>query len=139
MALVDTTPQAPARADRVEAPAWVALGLALLSAASYVVALVIPYYAVGAPDLDAAAAPSAAQPWSYPAVLGPLPAVLLFWSMCVAPFASAGVAWWSLHRVWTTRAVRGVGRIAWAALVVSVATFAWFCVQGGALMVWMLD
>ena len=111
----------------------------MLSATSYLLVLVVPYYAAGAPDLSSTHVSEVDQPWSYPSALGPLLTALTFYAIGVAPFASVGVAGWSVHRLWTRRAVPAGRVVVVAALLVSGATLGWFVVRGAELLAWLID
>src|SRR6478672_11799846 len=121
MALVDTLPDA--QDTRTDWRPRVALGIAALSAISYVLVLVVPYYAAGAPDPSAP--PSSDPLWAYPSVVGPVMGLLTIWALGVAPLACAAVAGWSGHRLSTTVAADGPRAVVWTALLVSVVTLVW--------------
>ena len=136
MALADIAPHAQTQDTRRDRGPWFALGVAVFNVVAYVLVLVVPYYAAGAPDPSA---PQADGTWSYPSAIGPLMTPLVFWVLGVAPFAAAVVAGWSGLRLWFSRDVPRGRAPVWAALVVSVATFAWFVTEGAAIMVWFID
>lgn len=138
MALIDTAPtQAPA--DRTDRRPWLALGLAALSATSYLLVLVVPWYAAGAPAAESLYLYEIGEQWPYTSPLAPVTGVLAFWALGIAPFASVGVAGWAAHRLWDTRTVPGGRAVVWAALVLSVVTLAWFATGGAGLLAWLID
>jgi hypothetical protein len=119
---------------------WAALALAVLGAAAYVVALVMPYYVH---DLHRRPAGESlylyelAGLWPYDTALGGLVAILGMWAFSLGPFVAFGVAAWSGHRLWTSRERRAVTAIA---LLVSLATLAWVVTPLNAeLMAWFVD
>ena len=138
MALVDTAP-VQVQPDQSDWRPPLALGLAALSAISYLLVLVVPYYAAGAPDPESLHLYEIDQQWPYTSVLSPVVGLLAFWALGIAPFASVAVAGWSGHRLWSTRSAPAGRGVVLAALLVSIATFAWFVVQGAELLVWMID
>lgn len=142
MAVLDS-PTLGAPATRTPRAAWVALALALVGATSYVVALVLPYYAASL-DQRPAGEPlyehELSGLWPYDSPFGGAVGLLAMWALAVAPFAAVAVAAWSVHRLWTTRAVAGARAVTVAALVVSVATVGWTLTPLHAeLVVWLLD
>ena len=138
MAIVET-PSVPPVTVRTERGPWLACGLAVLSATSYVVSMVFPYLAAGRPAPGSLYLVDYGAQWPVTSAAEPLVALLSFWAVGVAPFVSFSTAGWSALRLWTTRH-RVTGRVPlWTALLVSGATFVWFCTPlSAALLGWMI-
>ena len=139
MAIVDTPSVLPVTVRSGSGP-WLACGLAVLSATSYVVSMVLPYLAAGRPAPGSLYLVDYGAQWPVTsAAAEPLVALLSFWALGVAPFMSFATAGWSATRLWTTRH-RATGRAAlWTALLVSCATLVWFCTPlSAALLGWMI-
>ena len=143
---IDTAPaqeQAQAGARTARSQPWVALGLTLFSAASYLVALVLPYYANDLhrrPEGESLYLHEMSGLWPYDTSLGWLVSLLALFSFAAAPFASVGVATWAAYRLWADRRAPRL-RVVWlAALVIAVATVAWmFTPLAEELRVWLVD
>lgn len=124
--------------------AWFGLALAVLCAASYVVALVIPYYSGGmqtAPH-EEMWVPDPTAAWPYETALD-LPIGLAgVFAVSGGPFLAAGTLWWSgrtlwVHRGQLTSLVRGV---LVATVLVSVAILAWLPTpMAGRVFSWFVD
>ncbi len=125
MAIVDAAPVRAVQPQRNDRRAWLALGLAVLSAASCVVALVLPYYAAGLPAREALYLYDIDELWPYTSAVGPLVVPLSFWAL-MAPFISFAVVCWAAHRLWTLRAAPGRDVVVLVALLVSASTLGWF-------------
>ncbi|PKH37795.1 hypothetical protein SAMN05192575_101843 [Nocardioides alpinus] len=138
MAAVET---APTQTTETARPAlwhpWLALGLAVLCATSYVVALVLPYYAN---ELHERPAGDLTGFWPYDTSLGWLVSLLAVFSFALAPVVGFGVAAWSAHRLWEDRQAPR-GRLVWlAAMIVGAASVAWiFTPLAAELRVWLVD
>lgn len=141
MVTLDVAPdRAVQQRRRTDRRAWLACGLAALSATSCAVALVLPYLAAGLPSRDSLHLHEIDALWPYTSAAGPLVEVLSLWVLAAAPFVSVAVACWSTHRLWAARTVPGGRAVLALALLVSVATLAWFTTPLAAdLMVWMID
>jgi|SRR6476469_2156685 len=137
MAAVDTAPLAQTQDTRPDRGPWLALGVAVLNVVAYVLVLVVPFYAAGAPDPSVPQSDGTTSP--YPSAVGPLLTPLVFWVLGFAPFAAVVVAGWSGLRLWFTRDVSRGRAPLWAALVISVATLAWLVTEGAAILVWWID
>lgn len=122
---------------------WLALGLAVLCATSYVVALVLPYYVnevnrrPAGETLDPDAMPGF---WPYDTALGWLVSLLAIFSFALAPVIGFGVTAWSAHRLWEDRQAPR-GRLVWlAAMVVAAASVVWiFTPFAAELRAWLID
>lgn len=140
MVILHGAPDQAVQRRRADWRSWLACGLAALSAASWFVALVLPYYAVGRPGADSLYLYEIDAQWPYDSALGPLVGLLALWTLAMAPFVSAAVACWSAHRLWSTRSAHGGHVVVMAALLVSLVTLAWFTTPlAGDLMAWMID
>lgn len=112
----------------------------MLGAASYVVSMVLPYYAAGLPSRDSLYLYEMDAQWPYTSGAGPLVHLLGLWALAMAPIMSLAVAGWSAHRLWTTRSYPAGRAVLWTAVLVSCATFGWFTTPLSAdLLGWMLD
>ncbi len=140
MAILDAPPTEVVEGDRTDWRAWLACGLAALSAASAAVALVLPFYAAGLPARETLYLYEIDQQWPYTSAAGPLVGLLALWALAMAPFMSVAVASWSAYRLWTTRFASS-GRVALlVALLLSGATLGWFTTPlAGDLVAWMID
>ncbi len=139
MAIVDAAPIRAVQDQRNDRRAWLALGLAVLSAASCVVALVLPYYAAGLPARESLYLGDIDELWPYTSAVGPLVVLLSFWAL-MAPFISFAVVCWAAHRLWTLRAAPGRDVVVLVALLVSASTLGWFMTpMASDLLAWMID
>ena len=139
MAIVDAA-TSPAQEVRADWRPWLACGLAVLSAMSYVVTMVLPYYAAGLPSRDSLYLYEADAQWPYTSAAGPLVHLLSLWALAIAPVLSLAVAGWSACRLWITRSQPAARSVLWTAMLVSCATFGWFTTPLSADLVgWMLD
>lgn len=139
MAIVDAAPIRAVQDQRNDRRAWLALGLAVLSAASCVVALVLPYYAAGLPARESLYLDDIDELWPYTSAVGPLVVLLSFWAL-MAPFISFAVVCWAAHRLWTLRAAPGRDVVVLVALLVSASTLGWFMTpMASDLLAWMID
>ena len=139
MAIVDAAPIRAVQHQRNDRRAWLALGLAVLSAMSCVVALVLPYFAAGRPARESLYRYDIDQLWPYTSAVGPLVVPLSFWAL-MAPFISFAVVCWGAHRLWTLRAAPGREVVVALALLVSVCTLGWFMTpMASDLLAWMID
>lgn len=140
MAIVDAAPVRAVQHQRNDRRAWLALGLAALSAASCVVALVLPYYAAGLPARESLYLYDIDELWPYTSAVGPLVGMLSFWALAMAPFISFAIVCWCARRLWTLRAAPGRDVVVLVALIVSASTLGWFMTPlASDLMVWMID
>jgi len=141
MAIVDAAPVRVVQRQLNDRRAWLALGLAALSATSCVVALVLPYYAAGLPARESLYLYDIDELWPYTSAVGPLVVVLSFWALAMAPFVSFAVVCWGAHRLWTLRAAPGRDAVVVAAaLLVSASTLGWFMTpMASDLLAWMID
>lgn len=140
MATTDVAPDHAVQSRRADWRPWLACGLAVLSATSWLVAMLLPYYAAGLPAPDRLYLHEIDTLWPYASAVGPLVGLLGLWALAMAPFVSFAVAAWSGHRLWTTRSCGGGRAVLSAALLVSVATLAWSTTPlAGDLMAWMID
>lgn len=142
MAVIDTVPeQAPATPARWHP--WVALGLPLLCATSYVVALVVPYYVNGLhhrPAGESIYLYDMSELWPYDTAYGWLVSLLALFSFALGPFVGFGVACWSACRLWEERHAPRQRMIWLAAMLVSSTTVLWiFTPLAEELMAWLLD
>jgi len=141
MAVLDTVP------DRAGARArwqpWLALGLALLCATSYVVALVLPYYVNGLdhrPPGESLYLHDLSEVWPYDTAYWWLVALLALFSLVLAPFVGFAVAFWSGWGLWAERRAPR-RRVVWfAATAVSTASVIWiFTPLAQELRIWLVD
>ena len=142
MAVLDTGPD-QAEARTASRQPWLALGLALLCATSYVVALVLPYYVNGLhhrPAGDSIYLHDMSELWPYDTAYGWLVSLLALFSFVAAPFVGFAVAVWSACRLWVERGAPRRTAVWLAAMVVSTATVLWiFTPLAEELRVWLLD
>jgi hypothetical protein len=140
MAIVDAAPIRAVQHQRNDRRAWLALGLAALSAASCVVALVLPYYAAGLPARESLYLYDIDALWPYTSAVGPLVVLLSFWVLAMAPFISFAVVCWGAYRLWTLRAAPGREVVVAVALLVSACTLGWLMTpMASDLLAWMID
>ena len=140
MVILHGAPDQAVQRRRTDRRSWLACGLAALSAASWFVALVLPYYAAGRPGADSLHLYEIDAQWPYYSALGPLVGLLSFWALAMAPFVSFAVAGWSVHRLWTTRSERNGRAVLVSAVLLSVATLVWFTTpMADDLLTWMID
>jgi hypothetical protein len=142
MAVLESAP-GHTRPDVARWPPWLALGLALFCAASYAVALVLPYYANGLhhrPPGESLHLHELSGLWPYDSFLEVPVVMLAAFALTVAPFVSTVVAGWAGYRAWTDRRVPRRVALWAAALVVSVGTLGWLTTPlAEELIVWFLD
>lgn len=142
MAIVDTAPeQAPARTAGWQP--WLALGLALFCAMSYLVALVLPYYAHGLhhrPEGESLYLHQLSDLWPYDTALGWLVSLLALFALAGAPFVGFGVAAWSAYRLWAER-LTARPRLVWlTATAVATASVIWSLTPlADELRIWLVD
>lgn len=140
MAIVDAAPIGAVQRQPNDRRAWLALDLAVLSATSCVVALVLPYYAAGLPSREALHLYDIDGLWPYTSAVGPLVVLLSFWALAMAPFVSFAIVCWGAHRLWTLRAAPGREVVVLVALLVSASTLGWFMTpMASDLLAWMID
>ena len=140
MAIVDAAPIGAVQHQPNDRRAWLALGLAVLSATSCVVALVLPYYAAGRPARESLYLYDIDALWPYTSAAGPLVGLLAFWVLALAPFVSFAIVCWGAHRLWTLRAAPGREVVVLVALLVSASTLGWFMTpMASDLLAWMID
>lgn len=140
MAIVDAAPIGAVQHQPNDRRAWLALGLAVLSATSCVVALVLPYYAAGRPARESLYLYDIDALWPYTSAAGPLVGLLSFWVLALAPFVSFAIVCWGAHRLWTLRAAPGREVVVLVALLVSASTLGWFMTpMASDLLAWMID
>jgi len=124
--------------------AWVGLGLALSCVATYVVSLVLPYYANGfqGSSMEELWAHDLSEQWPYGTALETPIGLAGVFAVSVGPFLAAGTLWWSARVLWVHRGrlsprVRGV---VVATLVVAAAVMAWLPTPlAGRLFAWFMD
>ncbi|MDR7255132.1 hypothetical protein J2X46_004134 [Nocardioides sp. BE266] len=124
--------------------AWFGLALATLCAASYVVALVLPYYANGfaGATQEELWAHDLTTVWPYGTALG-LPIGLAgILAVTVGPFLAAGTLWWSGRTLWVHRGglATPVRTVLTTTLLVSVGILSWLPTpMAGQLFSWFID
>lgn len=131
---------------RPPSTAWacVGLGLALACVTTYVVALVLPYYANGlqGSTQEELSAHDLAETWPYGTALDlPLCLAGLF-AVTVGPFVACGTLWWSARTLWVHhgRLAAPVRRVVLATLLASAAVVAWLPTPlAGRLFSWFVD
>jgi hypothetical protein len=124
--------------------AWIGLGLALACVGTYVVALVLPYYANGlqGSTLEELWAHDLSEQWPYGTALDLPVALAGMFAIGVGPFLAAGMMWWSARVLWVHRGQLSsrVRTLVWATLLVSSATMAWLPTpMAGRLFSWFAD
>lgn len=124
---------------------WAALGLAIWGALSYVLGMVLPYYAN---DLDRFAQEDVpwghdrSESWPFDTAFS-LPSELAgIYAMVCAPFVAGGVAVWAGYRLWVDRRcmTRQSRAIILLAAAVCMATWGWLLTPlSSTLLIWWLD
>lgn len=124
--------------------AWFGLALAVLCAASYVVALVIPYYVggmQGAPE-EEMWVPASTAVWPYGTALDLPIALAGVFAVSGGPFLAAGTLWWSGRTLWVHRGglTSRVRNVFVATFLVSAAILSWLTTpMAGQLFSWFID
>jgi hypothetical protein len=124
--------------------AWVGLGLAVACAATYVVSLVLPYYANGlqGSSQEELWAHELTQTWPYGTALDVPLGLAGTFAITVGPFLAAGTLWWSARTLWVHhgRLTAPVLRLVVATLLASVIVMAWLPTPlAGQLVSWFVD
>jgi hypothetical protein len=124
--------------------AWIGLGLALTCVATYVVSLLLPYYANGmqGSSQEELWAHDLSELWPYGTALeAPVDLAGLF-AISVGPFLAAGLLWWSARTLWVhqRRLSSAVQTVVVATALVSAAVLAWLTTPlAGQLFSWYMD
>lgn len=124
--------------------AWCGLGLALTCAATYVVALLLPYYANGlrGATQEELYAHELTEVWPYGTAFD-LPITLAgTFAITAGPFLAAGTLWWSARVLWVHRGhlPTQVRTVVVATLLVSLATISWLPTPlAGQLFSWFVN
>lgn len=124
--------------------AWCGLGLAVACVATYVVSLLLPYYANGmqGSSQEELWAQDLSELWPYGTALEvPIGLAGLF-AVSVGPFLAAGLLWWSVRTLWVHRGrlTSRVQTVVVATMLVSVAVLAWLTTPlAGQLFSWFMD
>lgn len=124
--------------------AWFVLVLAVGCVATYVVSLVVPYYANGlqGSSMDELWAHDLSEQWPYGTALGTPIGLAGIFAVTIGPFLAAGTLWWSARVLWVYRGllsprVRGV---VVATLLVAASVMAWLPTPlAGRLFTWFMD
>ena len=124
--------------------AWFVLVLTLACLATYVVALVLPYYANGlqGSSMEELWAHDMSEQWPYETALGAPIGVAGIFAVTVGPFLAAGTLWWSARVLWVYRGLLAprVRALVVATLLAASAVMAWLPTPlAGQLFNWFMD
>ena len=125
---------------------WVAMALAVGSAAAFAVFYVFPYYVNDLNEfpLDEVAGgmPTDLWPFSVEGFVGQLFGLGAVLTMVLGPAVAAMAAGWAGFDLWRSRGTHDARRTRLGAVTLAVSAVTWACIlspQGQALFSWMLD
>ncbi|KQV69554.1 hypothetical protein ASC64_06820 [Nocardioides sp. Root122] len=124
--------------------AWFVLLLTVSCVGTYVVSLVLPYYANGlqGSSMEELWALELTEQWPYRTALGAPIGVAGVFAVTVGPFLAAGTLWWSARVLWVYRGLLSprVRALVVATLLVAISIMAWLPTPlAGRLFNWFMD
>lgn len=124
--------------------AWFVLVLTLACLATYVVSLLLPYYANGlqGSSMEELWAQELSEQWPYGTALGGPIGVAGIFAVTVGPFLAAGTLWWAARVLWVYRGALSprVRTVVVATLLVATSVLAWLPTPlAGQLFNWFMD
>ena len=144
MAVLDSvTEQTPQHPPLRGMHPWLALGLALLCPTTYVVALLVPYYANDLhrrPAGETLYLHDLSGLWPHTTALSGVVSLLTLLAVALGPFVAVGVALWAARNVWSHRHITRQMLTWLPALAVSIAALCWiFTPLASELFIWLID
>lgn len=134
-----------ARREHVDWSYWLVLVLAALGPVSYVLSMVLPYYANDLDRFPMAEVPwhrDASEMWPYDAPYGFVFTIAALYAIGLAPFVSGAVLVWSAVTLWVHRrtATWRSRAVVLAAAALAAASLVWLLTPlSSTLFIWLLD
>ena len=124
--------------------AWFVLALAVSCVATYVVSLLLPYYANGlqGSTMEELWAEELSTQWPYGTALGTPIGIAGIFAITIGPFLAAGILWWAARVLWVYRGALAprVRAVVVMTLLVATSVLAWLPTPlAGRLFNWFMD